>query len=95
MAVKSKEELNEQIRTILGENLTDEAISLVEDLNDTVDSLTGGTDGGTDWKAEAERIDKEWREKYVSRFSSGGVREDEEDEEKEEEKVLTFENLFK
>ena len=51
---------------------------------------------GKDWKAEAEKIDKEWREKYKARFF-GKVDEGREEspEIDPEQKALKFEDLFK
>lgn len=97
MAVRSREEITSQLSTIIGDSTSDEAIALFEDLADTFSDLEGRANpGGTDWKAEAERIDKEWREKYVNRFKSGGADGDPDDDPKPEpNKALTFENLFK
>lgn len=98
MAIKSREELIAQVTATIGANTSDEAIALIEDVSDTLTDLETKANGdGTDWKSEAERIDKEWREKYVSRFTSGSNKEDdkEDDTGKEEEKDYSFENLFK
>lgn len=91
--VKSKEELLAAIKELAGENVTsDAAIALIEDVSDTFDEKSDGTD----WKAEAERIDAEWRQKYTERFFTGKDPEDPEDpEEPEEEKSYTYEALFK
>ena len=72
MAVKSREEIIAQINARIGEDKSDEAIALIEDVTDTFTDLESKVSGdGKDWKSEAERIDKEWREKYIARFSSG------------------------
>lgn len=93
--VKSLEEVLAALKEILGETVTSDAgIALIEDLTDTINAQEGD---GTDWKAEAERIDKEWRDKYTARFFTGTDPEDPEDpedDEEEEEKVLKFEDLF-
>ena len=92
--VRSKEELLEAVRTLAGESVTsDEVISLIEDISDTIADRTDETD----WKAEAERIDREWREKYTSRFFSGADPEDPEpdsDDEADEIREYKFEELF-
>ena len=90
--VKSKEELLAALKEIAGENVTSDAgIALIEDLSDTLDV---GKDE-TDWKAEAERIDAEWRQKYTDRFFRGADPEDPEDpEEEEEEKTYKYADLF-
>ena len=90
--VKSKEELLAALKEIAGENVTTDAgIALIEDLSDTLDV---GKDE-TDWKAEAERIDAEWRQKYTDRFFRGADPEDpEEPEEEPENKIYKYEDLF-
>ena len=63
--VKTKEELLSSIRNVLGDNTDDNSLAIIEDVSDTIDSFNGG---GTDWKAEYEKLDKEWRQKYHDRF---------------------------
>ena len=92
--VKSLDEVLAAVKELLGEAVTSDAgIALIEDLTDTISAQEGD---GTDWKAEAERIDKEWREKYTERLFTGRDPEDPEDPEddEEEEKVYKFEDLF-
>ena len=96
MAIKSREEILAQIKTRIGEDTSDEAIALIEDVTDTLADLEQKATGdGKDWKKEAERIEKQWREKYIARFSGGG--DDEETEEApsiEENKTKSFDELF-
>ena len=66
--VKTKEELLNGFKAKLGEDTSDETISLLEDLNDTLDL----TKDNVDWKAKYEENDKQWRDKYTSRFYEGG-----------------------
>ena len=40
MAVKNKDEILESLRSRIGEDTSDEAISILEDVEDTLDSLT-------------------------------------------------------
>ena len=96
MAVRSKDEIIAQLSARLGEDNSDEALALIEDVTDTLEDLSGGSDDGKDWKAEAERIDKEWREKYKARFTSGSEKDDTNLGSKgEPPKVITFDDLFK
>ena len=69
MAVKTKEEILAQIKTVIGERTDDDVITLLEDVADTVD------DGKSDWKQKYEEmktskddLEKEWRKKYTDRF---------------------------
>ena len=96
MAIKSKDELLEALRTRIGEDNSDEAIALIEDFVDTYDDLETKSKGdGTDWKQKYEDNDKEWREKYISRFSSGSDNNDElNNEQNNETKEYKYENLF-
>ena len=67
--VRTKEELLSSIRTTFGDNTDDAALAVIEDITDTYNDLDKKAKGdGKDWKAEAERIDKEWRQKYHDRF---------------------------
>ena len=96
MAVRSKDEIIAQLSAKLGEDSSDEALALIEDVTDTLDTLSGENSDGKDWKAEAERIDKEWREKYKARFTSGSKEDDTNLGSKgEPPKVITFDDLFK
>lgn len=97
MAVRSREELHTTLETLIGDNTSDAAISLFEDLTDTFTDLESRAKGdGTDWKAEAERIDKTWREKYVKRFKSGGADDDGDDPTAPPtKKEYTYDKLFK
>lgn len=97
MAVRTREEILSQITTKFGGDTSDDVIALMEDVTDTLTDLEAKVTGdGKDWKAEAERIDKEWREKYISRFQGGSANQDDIDEPNTvEEKNYSFENLFK
>lgn len=90
MAIKSYDELMSSLKEILKDNTSDEALSFIEDMNDTLKE-----NSGEDWKARYEDNDRQWREKYKARFFDG-KKEDEvvvaEDEEVE--KPLRYEDLF-
>lgn len=94
MAVRTKEELLTSIKGVLGDSTDDNALGIIEDVSDTYDEITGN--GSKDWKAEAERIDKEWRQKYHDRFFNpkGDDDVDPLDHEHDNPKPLRFEDLF-
>lgn len=99
MAVRTREELMEQIRGRVGDNTDDETIAFLEDVQDTfADMESRANPDGKDWKAEAERIDQEWRTKYRERFF-GGVDDNEPDDtnhmNSNRKKTYNFEDLFK
>lgn len=100
MSVLTKNELMEKVKNFLGDDTSDEALEIIEDISDTVEA--GNSE---DWKQKYEENDKKWREKYRDRFFNGDNNDDTDNEkpketenkesEKEQEKLLTFENLFK
>lgn len=90
--VRTKEELLSSIREVFGDNTDDNSLAVIEDISDTMDSFNDGKD----WKAEAERIDKEWRQKYHDRFFNPTSEKDEDplDAGDPEPKKYRFEDLF-
>lgn len=92
MAVLSFDELIAKIKTKIGEDTSDESIELLEDVTDT---FNANNNDGEDWKTKYEENDKEWRKKYIDRFSGSGGSEPDDEEEEEEEEKTTFEDLFK
>lgn len=96
MSVVNREELMNKLKARIGDDTSDEAIQLLEDVSDTLTDYEEKVKGdGTDWKAESERIDKEWRERYIARFNGAEQVEEEPLVPKEEPKNYTYENLFK
>lgn len=95
--ILTRENLLESVRTRIGDDTSDEAIAFVENIADTLDDYETRVRGdGTDWKAKYEENDKEWREKYLSRFNAP-VQDfgNNEDKYVEEKVVKTYEDLFK
>lgn len=95
MAVKKKEELMEALRQRIGEDTSDEALSLIEDFNDTMEQYEKSNSDSTDWKTKYEENDAQWRQRYKDRFFSKA--DDDEDSTEEEEKPvpMNFSDLFK
>lgn len=109
MAVVSKDELLKQIKNIIGDNTSDEALALIENASDTLDEQAKG--GNTEeltkqiavLKKEKEDVEKMWREKYRERFFSGVNTSTEDNNDdgnndnesgEEESEPKTFEDLF-
>lgn len=92
MAVASKEELMKALNAALAE--TEESLSIIENVNDTLDYLLQKT--GEDWKKKYEENDREWRKRYRDRFMSPTSDEREEivEEEEEDNKSYSYEELF-
>jgi len=95
--VKTKDELFEAIKNKFAEDDSEETISLIEDITDTVNDYNTRLSSETDWKTKYETNDAEWRKKYKERFfNSAGNNEDDvpTDDVPEQNKKLRFEDLF-
>lgn len=95
MAIKTLEEILANVNTILGENTSDEALTLLDDITDTFNAKDN-----TDWKQKYEDNDASWRQRYRERFLTGNTDLDKsvdesDDNEDEEKKSYKFEDLFK
>lgn len=100
MAVRTKDEILEMIKEKIGEDTSDETITLIEDVTDTLNDYETRTSGGEDWKAKYEENDASWRRRYTDRFFNKnseeitGVAEETADSGELTEKV-SYEDLFK
>lgn len=93
--VRTKDEIISMLSAKIGEDNSDETLSLFEDITDTFDDYQSKTQDATNWKQKYEDNDNEWRAKYKERFMSGGSEKDDEfKEEDEDQKEYTFESLF-
>lgn len=98
--VLSKEDFMSAIMARVGDDNSDESLAFIENMNDTYADMESKAKGdGTDWKQKYEENDKQWREKYKSRFNSPGTTpEDALDSQIEDVlddgKDKTFEDLF-
>lgn len=88
---RTLEELQEQVKTILGDNsTTDEALSLLEDLTDSYSVPE------VDWEAKYHENDAQWRQKYRDRFFSDVPPENDDYPDPDKPVIKTkFEELFK
>lgn len=95
MAIKTKEELLNSISARLGDDTGDEALALIEDVTDTLGDYESRVSDSTNWKQKFEENDREWREKYKSRFFEGVPAEEERESYTEEPTPMTsFDQLF-
>ena len=96
MAVKTKEEILEELRVRVGEQTDDETIAFLEDVTDTLSDLETKANGdGTDWKTKYEENDAEWRKRYTERFYSSDPEPDIDPPKPDDtEKPKTFAELF-
>lgn len=89
MSIKSIDEILNAVKERIGDDTSDSAISFVEDIADTLNSLSEQEN----WKQKYEQNDSEWRKKYRDRFLSGESSPDDDDSGDENE-PLTYEKLF-
>lgn len=96
MAVKTREEILEEVKTRIGEQTDDETIAFLEDVTDTLTDLETKAKGdGTDWKTKYEENDTKWRKKYTERFYSSDPNNDQElSKQDDTQKPKTFAELF-
>lgn len=97
MAVKTRDEIIEAVRKRIGEDTSDEAISLLEDVTDTFADYETKVADKTDWKTKYDEMDASWRKKYMDRFSGKTgeeVKEEQEEQIKDDSEPRTFDELF-
>lgn len=96
MAVRTKDELLEIIKGRIGDDTSDETISFIEDITDTLSDYEEKATNlnNEDWKTKYEENDKMWREKYRERFFSKEVEKEDEDFSEDEVKSLSYDDLF-
>lgn len=97
MAVRTKEEILELVKTRIGDDESDEALNFVEDIIDTINDYESRI--AEDWKAKYEENDKQWRQKYRDRFFNNDPLPNSEVIDttiasSEEEKPKTYDDLF-
>lgn len=77
MAIKSMTELIESAKTIIGEDMSDEALSFMDDLSDTMNDFDTRTKDSTIWEEKYKENDANWRKRYMDRFNGKPVEEEE------------------
>lgn len=88
MAVVERDELIQRITGLLSDPESDDSLSLIEDVTDTLEA--GSSD---DWKTKYEENDAAWRKRYKERFLKKPDKEPEIEDDKTEEKK-TYDDLF-
>lgn len=73
--VLGKDAFFEKVNSIIGEKTDDEALSFLEDMQDTYNDMQKRIEdaNGQDWKKKYEDNDAMWRAKYKHRWNSGAV----------------------
>lgn len=97
MAVRTRDEILAAIRSRLGDDTSDEALAIIEDIDDTFSDYETRT--GEDWRARYDELDAQWRKRYRDRFfqeadNEEDVKDDNEEDLKDESEVKDFDELF-
>lgn len=92
MAILKKDELFTKIKSLIGDDSSDETLAILEDFQDTVNDYEDRAK--EDWRARYEQNDAEWRAKYKERFFSGEPIPNTKEPEGNKRR-FTFEELFK
>lgn len=101
MAVRTRDEILAAIRSRLGDDTSDEALTIIEDIDDTFKDYETRT--GEDWKSKYDELDAQWRKRYRDRFfqkadngeaTLDDVKDDNEEDFTEESEVKDFDELF-
>lgn len=96
MSVLTREELLNSVRGHFGDDTSDETLTLVENITDTITDLEKKANNDNEnWKQKYEENDAAWRKKYRDRFFADGSGEPDPEPRQLETKNYTFENLFK
>lgn len=82
---RSKKELMDEITAYIGDDQSDTAIMIMEDLEDSISDEVVTIE-------EYNNLDKTWRDKYISRFKIGV--EVKEDIKKDDDKQISYEELL-
>lgn len=90
MAILKKEDFLNRIKEYVGEDTSDDAISFVQDVTETINDYESRGE-------DAAEVEKRWRKKYIDAFFMKDKEKEESDEEveEEEEKKYTYDKLFK
>lgn len=101
MAVRTRDEILAAIRSRLGDDTSDDALTIIEDIDDTFKDYETRT--REDWKSKYDELDAQWRKRYRDRFfqkadngetTTDDVKDDNEEDLKEESEVKDFDELF-
>lgn len=93
MAVRTRDEIMSQLKTIVGDDTSDDTLAFIQDVSDTI-----GTDNSaqriTELETQLTKQDEEWRKKYRDAFFTGKPDESIEEDEPENSKPKSFMDLF-
>ena len=104
---RTKDEILSGVKSLLGDNISDEGIALIEDISDTLDGSQGGStkeleDKIKELEDKVKETDEMWRKKYTDRFfnpdpsphDKDDPDNDTEEEDEEDNEPTKFDDLF-
>lgn len=97
MAVKDRDSILLAVKQMIGDNTSDEAIALMEDITDTIADYETKVADKTNWKAKYDEVDASWRRKYIERFSGKTgeeIKNEQEEQIKDDGEIRSFDELF-
>lgn len=71
MPIVTKSDILAALKTVAGENMGDDVITMMENIEDTFNDYESKL--SEDWKTKFETNDAEWRRKYQERFFGAGI----------------------
>ena len=71
MAVLSKDEFINRVHAYIGEDSSDDGISFLEDMTDTIEDYERRTGDSEDWERRYKELDETWKKRYKHRFLTG------------------------
>lgn len=96
MSILKRDDLLNSIRARIGDDTSDEALKLIEDVEDTLGDLETKAYSESKWEQKYKENDDAWRKKYRDRFfNKSDEQETDLDDEEPEPKPLTYDALFK
>lgn len=96
MAIRTYDEIMDRIRSVIGERSDDDALSLIEDVSDTLTAQTREGVPQEDVERQLRELDESWRQRYRDRFFSGEDTELEQltESKAEDRDMITIDELF-
>lgn len=101
MAILKREDFFNRLENQIHNDSSDEAISFLEDMQDTYNDLERRANGdGVDWEQKYKELDESWRARYRHRFFNGNTNvnvtnEEEKVEDEYRPEEVMVEDLFK
>lgn len=96
MAIRTVDEIMSSVRAQLGGDTSDSALTLIEDLTDTMADLTGRANSDPEnWEQKYKDNDAEWRKRYHDRFFNSSANDEPPAPKDEDKPKTTFDSLFK